>query len=227
MSKKGLYYTKGKHSQEYRVGQGKELPELRQLFIKQQERIKPRDIPKTSEERAYRELIKEAVKPPSVKMAEAEMKKMAEEARKAQMEKRERQMEDIATMARMFPASSAEQKAMLEKFLSEMGTRSEASAPPSYASLLTPAEKLRNLTPEEDLLETELTNASTKQPLSKNLNNLFNTPRSKTTTGLKVLNKLSADGLRRALKNADDNGRVLDDDFKRAIRQLIKTKGGK
>jgi hypothetical protein len=190
----------------------KELPSsIMKQYLLGQERVKPRAVPKTTEEALYRQRIQEKLKPPSVKMFEEEARKAKEEARKAEEARKETRMEEIITGLKAIPEKLGEAKIEGEK-------------PPSYESLLTPAEKRRGFTPEETDIETNLLNASRTQPLSKNLNNLFNTPRSKTTTGIKLVNKLSADGLRRALKNADDNGRVLDAEFKRTIRDIIKAK---
>ena len=226
MSKKGLYYTKGKHSQEYRAGKDKELPELRQLFMKQQERIKPRDIPKTGEERAYRELVKESVKPPSVKMAEAEQRKMLMEAERARRAKKEKNLEDIAQMARIFPESSAETQAMLEKFLSEVSKgRGEASGegeqPPKYK--LTEEEEKQPSTPRQSSLEKMLKTASTKQSLATNINNLLGRRKGQHVAGgIKILEKYIANpaDLRRLIKKQEDAGANIDDSFKAELMNL-------
>ncbi len=224
MSKKGLYYSKGTHSQEYRAGQGKELPELRQLFIKQQERVKPRDIPKTSEERAYRELLKEAVKPPSVKMAESEQRKVLAEAEQARRARKEQNLEDIAQMARIFPENNAETRAMLEKFLSEVARGREdekGEQPPEYT--LSPEEEKVPSTPRQSRIEKILKDASTKQSLASNLNKLLGRKKgAHTSTGIKILEKYLANpkDLERLIQKQEDAGVNIDASFKDELMNL-------
>ena len=216
MSSKGLYFNKQKHSSQHEGRRDKELPsQIMKQYLMGQERVKPRATPRTTEELLYRQRLQENVKPPSVKMAEEEERKRKEEERKAEEARKEARMEDIAKATKTLPA-------LAKKLIEE--TEAKGENPPSYETLLTPAERQRAFVPEEKDIEKELGDASKTQPLSKNLNNLFNTPRSKTTTGIKVINKLSADGLKKALKNADDNGRVLDAEFKKAIRNIIRLK---
>jgi hypothetical protein len=193
----------------------KELPSIIiKRYLQGQERIKPRATPRTTEELLYRQRLQEKLKPPSVKMAEAEERLRKEEERIREAARKEARMEEIAIATKALPG-------LMEEMAKKEGVSEQ---PPSYETLLTPAERQRGFVPEERTIEKELSDASKTQTLSKNLNNLFNTPRNKTTTGIKVVNKLSADGLRKALKNADDNGRVLDGEFKKAIRNIIRLK---
>ena len=203
MSKKGLYFTKQKHSSQTRVQGEKELPNVLKQFLKAQERIRPRAEPKTGEEIAYRQRLMEKLKPPSVKMAEAEKRKEEEEAQKRKVEEKEaRSKAKLATLQ----AIRREQPETLRKFLVEMERArkegeagpgeegEEEEAPPAYE--LTKAEEEGPLTGEEASFEQKLKDAtSSKSKFVSSLNNLLGRGKGQHTKGaIRALEKAIADG---------------------------------
>lgn len=236
MSKKGLYFSKQKHSAQIGVGKDKEVPaELLQQYLKGQERIRPMAVPRTSEEIAYRQRLKEKFKPPSVKIAEAEERKRLEDEMKAKREKREKQMEDIATASRLFPALTAENQARLEKLIDEIKTSAkiepkeevregEEEELPPYSE--TVKEMSKTPTPQRETLKETLDNSSKKGHLARNLNNLLGREKgSHTRLGITELEGIlkSPDAIVRIEKlisNAESKGRPIDEPFKRQLRAL-------
>jgi hypothetical protein len=209
-----LYFTKGKHSAEVMANQERELPGLRDVLIRNLQRVQPRAEPRTQEEALYRQRMAERVKPPSVKMAE-----------KAE---RDRKMAEAAALRQMAEARAAERDrilASLEKGVSGLPQNlsdlmAQREAPPSYT--LSDEEVRAPPTKEVEDLEARLT-AVSKQTLARNLNKLFGTR----TTGkynIKVLGKLSARGIENAIQNAIDTGRDgdIDPDFLAEVRKYSK-----
>ena len=156
MSKTALYYTKKQNKRAVGVarrpeaeggvllpspsgGQGNELKQLRKQLVKNTNRIRPRDIPKSSEERIYREILMDSLKPPSVKMKEAEEKQTAEAekqvrkgAKEARRLRKEENLQDIANTVRIFPDMTRAQMEMLARFIEEVQRekRPASRAPP-------------------------------------------------------------------------------------------------
>jgi hypothetical protein len=160
------------------------LQNVLQNLLEKQQKFRTTIIPKTTDQALYLERLREAAKPPSVKMEEERIRKEKEQA-------------DLVKAAQVSP---------IDKLIAEFRAEREERLPPTSE------------------LEDKLRIASKTNPITKNLNRLFDLKREGSKKNVDKLLKLSRVDINKLIDDAIRQKKGIDDDFLRTLDQYAQTK---